>query len=418
MASEGIRKKENSLKVLLFGKRIEDKSIRGLRKEFGQKGTIDIVFLLLVMYFVVFGTIMIFSASYPMAESSGIELYIFNKNFGPYKYLIDQIKFLAIGIPIMLVASTVKTELVRRLSFLLFGVSILLLIIVLFLETDVKSADGDEYKRWINIGESFSFQPSDVAKFTLIAFLAALLETNQKRVETDWKSLLPLSGVIVLVASLILLEKHFSATFLVLLMGFAMMYLGGGKRWCFIFLIVVAIIGIVLLVVNMDVFPDYVQERLKGWLDRDYDPTGSRWQTNQSLYAIGSGGLFGLGLGNSKQKHLYLPEPHNDFIFSVICEELGYIRTVLLVIIPFALLILRGFQIALRTKSRYSSLLVMGIMVQVGIQTFFNIGVVTGMLPNTGISLPFFSAGGTALVMLLGEMGLVLSVSRRASINE
>lgn len=417
MGNVGIRKKENSLKVLLFGERVEDKSIRGLKKEFMQRGTIDIVFLMLVMYFVVFGTIMMFSASYPKAESINPIIDFSKKLYGPYSYLVDQLKFLVLGIPIMLVASTVKTEAIKRFSFLLFGISILLLIIVLFLDTTVLSADGDEYKRWIKIG-SFSFQPSDVAKFTLIAFLAALLETNQKRVETDWKSLLPLSGVIVLVAALIVLEKHFSATFLVLLMGFTMMYLGGGKRWCFILVIVAAIIGIVLLVVNMDVFPGYVQERLKGWLDRDYDPTGSRWQTNQSLYAIGSGGLFGLGLGNSKQKHLYLPEPQNDFIFSVICEELGYIRTVLFVIVPFALLVLRGFQIALRTKSRYASLLVMGIMVQVGIQTFFNIGVVTGMLPNTGISLPFFSYGGTALIMLLGEMGLVLSVSRRASINE
>lgn len=417
MGSGGIKKEENSLKVLLFGRRIEDKSLKGLQKEFRQRGTLDIVFLLLVMYFVVFGTIMMFSASYPKAEAANPEINFSEKLFGPYSYLVDQLKFLAIGIPIMLVASTVKTDAIRRFSFLLFGISILLLIIVLFLDTTVLSSDGDEYKRWIKIG-SFSFQPSDVAKFTLIAFLAALLETNQKRVETDWKALLPLTGVIVLVAALIVLEKHFSATFLVLLMGFAMMYLGGGKRWCFIAIIVAAVIFIVLLVVNMDVLPGYVQERLKGWLDRDYDPTGSRWQTNQSLYAIGSGGLFGLGLGNSKQKHLYLPEPQNDFIFSVICEELGYIRAVLFVIVPFALLVLRGFQIALRTKNRYASLLVMGIMVQVGIQTFFNIGVVTGMLPNTGISLPFFSHGGTALIMLLGEMGIVLSVSRRANMNE
>lgn len=416
MGSEG-KRKENSLKLLLLGPRVEDKSLRGLRKEFGQRGTIDVVFLVLVMYFVVFGTIMMFSASYPRAELENPVLDFSDGKFGAYTYLFDQLKFLALGIPALIVASMVKTDAIKRFSSLLFGISILLLIIVLFLKTDVKSADGDEYKRWIDLG-FITFQPSDIAKFTLVAFLAALLDTNRQRVETDWKALLPLTGIIVFVAALIVLEKHFSATFLILLMGFAMMYLGGGKRWCFILVIAVAIVGIVLLVVNMDVFPNYVQERLKGWLDRDYDPTGSRWQTNQSLYAIGSGGLFGVGLGNSKQKHLYLPEPHNDFIFSVICEELGFIRTVLFVIVPFALLILRGFQIAMRTKNRYASLLVMGIMVQVGIQTFFNIGVVTGMLPNTGISLPFFSYGGTALVMLLGEMGLVLSVSRRASVNE
>ncbi len=416
MGSEGIRK-ESSLKLLLFGPRVEDKSLKGLQKEFKQRGTIDVVFLILVMYFVVFGTIMMFSASYPRAELETPEINILKLEFGPYTYLVKQIFFLLIGIPAMLVASVVKTDAVKRFSFLLFGFSIVLLIIVLFFNTGVQSSDGDQYRRWIDLG-FMTLQPSDVAKFTLIAFLAALLDTNRQRVETDWKALLPLTGIIVFVAALIVLEKHFSATFLVLLMGFTMMYLGGGKKWCFILVIAVAVVGIVLLVVNMDVFPNYVQERLKGWLDRDYDPTGSRWQTNQSLYAIGSGGLFGVGLGNSKQKHLYLPEPHNDFIFSVICEELGFIRTVLFVIVPFALLILRGFQIAMRTKNRYASLLVMGIMVQVGIQTFFNIGVVTGMLPNTGISLPFFSFGGTALIMLLGEMGFVLSVSRRASVNE
>ncbi len=416
MGSEGIRK-ENSLKLLLFGPRVEDKSLKGLRKEFGQRGTIDVVFLILVMYFVVFGTIMMFSASYPRAEVESPEIIISKFQFGPYTYLAKQIIFLMIGIPAMLMASVIKTDTVKRFAFSLFGFSILLLIIVLFVHSDVQSADGDQYKRWIPLGP-FTLQPSDVAKLALIAFLAALLDTNRERVETDWKALLPLTGIIVFVAALIVLEKHFSATFLILLIGFTMMYLGGGKKWCFILVIAVAVVGIVLLVVNMDVFPNYVQERLKGWLDRDYDPTGSRWQTNQSLYAIGSGGLFGVGLGNSKQKHLYLPEPHNDFIFSVICEELGFIRTVLFVIVPFGILILRGFQIAMRTKNRYASLLVMGIMVQVGIQTFFNIGVVTGMLPNTGISLPFFSYGGTAIIMLLFEMGLVLSVSRRASINE
>ncbi len=410
MSSDGIRKKENPIKLMLLGPRIEDKSIKGLKREFKQRGTIDIVFLVLVMYFVVFGSIMIFSASYPRAELE-------DGKFGAYQYLVRQLFFLAVGIPIMFVASVFKTEGIRRYSLSIFLFSLLLLLIVLAFHSDVQNADGDTYKRWIDLG-LFSFQPSDVAKFALIAFLATLLVTNRKIVEQRVLPLWFMSGIIGLVALLIFLENHVSATLLILLIGFTMMFLGGGKKGFFIFFIAVAIIGIVVLIVNMDVFPNYVQERLKGWIDRDYDPTGSRWQTNQSLYAIGSGGLFGVGLGNSKQKHLYLPEPHNDFIFSVICEELGYIRAVLFVIIPFALLVLRGFQIAMRTKDRYSSLLVMGIMVQVGLQAFLNIGVVTGMLPNTGISLPFFSFGGTALIMLLGEMGLVLSVSRRTSMKE
>lgn len=390
----------SGLKVLFFGK----KTGRGI-KQFNQSGAVDIIFLILVMYMVVMGTIMMFSAGYVKAEN----------DFGdPYYFLKRQILYLAIGIPGMLVVSKIKLDFLKRYSLTIFTVSLILLVVVLFYHTDVQSAGGDQYKRWIPIGP-ITFQPSDFAKFALVVFLATLMDNNRKRLENDWKFLIPLMFVVVVVAALIIAENHFSATFLVFAIGVAMMYLGGGKQWVFVLGLSVAVLGIIFLIVNMDIFPDYVQARLKGWLDRDFDPLGHRWQTNQSLYAIGSGGLFGVGLGNSKQKHLYLPEPQNDFVFSVICEELGYIRTVFFVIIPFALLILRGFQIAMKLKNRYSALVVMGIMVQVGLQAFFNIGVVTGMLPNTGISLPFFSFGGTALILLLGEMGFVLSASRQTN---
>lgn len=388
----------STLKVLFFG----EKTGKGI-KQFNQRGAVDIIFLVLVMYMVVMGTIMMFSAGYVKAEN----------DFGdPYYFLKRQILYLAIGIPGMLVISKIKLDFLKRYSLTIFTVSLILLVVVLFYHTDVQSADGDQYKRWIPIGP-ITFQPSDFAKFALVVFLATLMDNNRKRLENDWKFLIPLMFVVVVVAALIIAENHFSATFLIFAIGVAMMYLGGGKQWVFVLGLSVAVLGIIFLIVNMDIFPDYVQARLKGWLDRDFEPLGRRWQTNQSLYAIGSGGLFGVGLGNSKQKHLYLPEPQNDFVFSVICEELGYIRTVLFVIIPFALLILRGFQIAMKLKNRYSALVVMGIMVQVGLQAFFNIGVVTGMLPNTGISLPFFSFGGTALILLLGEMGFVLSASRQ-----
>ncbi len=389
----------SSLKILFFGK----KTGKGL-KQFNQKGSIDIIFLILVMYMVVIGTIMMFSAGYVKAET----------DFGdPYYYLKRQILYLAIGIPGMLLCSKIKIDFLKRYSLTIFTVSLILLVVVLFYHTDVPSTNGEVYRRWIPVFKGITFQPSDLAKFSIIVFLATLIDNNRKRMENDWIFLIPLMFIVVVVSALIIAENHFSATFLVFAIGVTMMYLGGGKQWVFILGISVVIIGLMFLIVNMDIFPDHVQGRLKGWLDRDFEPLGRRWQTNQSLYAIGSGGLFGVGLGNSKQKHLYLPEPQNDFIFSVICEELGYIRTVLFVIVPFALLILRGFQIAMKLKNRYSALVVMGIMVQVGLQAFFNIGVVTGMLPNTGISLPFFSYGGTALILLLGEMGFVLSSSRQ-----
>ncbi len=390
--------KQNSLKVLFLG----EKTGKGL-KQFRQDGALDICFLILVMYLVVMGTIMMFSAGYVKAETD---------NGSPYYFLKRQILYLAIGIPLMLVASKIKLDFLKRYAFSLYSVGIILLIVVLFYHTDINSAEGDAYTRWIPLGP-ITLQPSDIAKFTLVVFLAALMDNNRKRMENDWKFMIPLMAATIVYAGLIIAENHFSATFLVLAIGIVMMYLGGGKQWVFILGIIVAVLGLTFLIINMDVFPEYVQSRLKGWLDRDYDPLGKRWQTNQSLYAIGSGGLFGVGLGNSKQKHLYLPEPHNDFIFSVICEELGYIRTVLFVIVPFALFILRGFQIAMKLKNHFASLVIMGIMVQVGLQAIFNIGVVTGMLPNTGISLPFFSYGGTALVILLTEMGFVLSASRQ-----
>lgn len=390
-------KKESSLKVLLFGSR-DDKKLR----EYKATGNMDIIFLILVMYLVVMGTIMMFSAGYVKAESESGD---------PLSFLKKQILFLAIGIPVMLFASRVKPELYKRYSVLIYLFAIFTLILVLFYHTDVQSAEGDDYTRWIPIGP-ITIQPSDIAKIALVIFMATLMESNREKLETKASYVFLLMVPVVIVAGLVVLEKHFSAMFLLIAMGVIMIYLGGGKQWVFVVGIIFGIAVIVFVIVNMDFLPEYVQSRLKGWLDKDYDPLGKRWQTNQSLYAIGSGGLFGLGLGKSKQKHLYLPEPHNDFIFSVICEELGFIRTVIFVIIPFALLVLRGFQIAMRIKNRYVSLVVMGIMVQIGLQTFFNIGVVTGMLPNTGISLPFFSYGGTALLMQLGEMGIVLAASR------
>ena len=204
---------------------------------------------------------------------------------------------------------------------------------------------------------------------------------------------------------------------LILKIGVVMLFLGEVKGKWFIAAGIVIVIGVVVLIANPDILKEYAGERIVAWLDKDYDPMGARWQTNNSLYAIGSGGFLGTGLGQSKQKHLYVSEPQNDFIFSIVCEELGFVGAVAIIIL-FALLIYRGIKIGLMAKDRFSALLCMGIAFQVGIQVALNIGVVTDFLPNTGISLPFFSAGGTSLIILLCEMGMILSVSRSARKKE
>ena len=210
---------------------------------------------------------------------------------------------------------------------------------------------------------------------------------------------------------MVYLENHLSGTLLILAIGVTMMFMGEFKKHWFIIIGVAAVVLIVFVVTNPEILEKYAGARITAWLDKSYDPKGARWQTNNSLYAIGSGGLFGAGLGNSKQKHLFVSEPQNDFIFSIVCEELGFVGASIIILL-FALLVWRGVVIGIHAKDRFGALTAIGIVFQVGMQTALNIGVVTDTLPNTGISLPFFSYGGTSLMMLLAEMGMVLSVSR------
>ena len=256
------------------------------------------------------------------------------------------------------------------------------------------------------------FQPSDVAKLGIIMTFAWLLEKYRHQIETKWWFALVLFGLLGFLCVLIYLEKHLSCTILVMLIGICMLYLGGvDNRW-FILGITAGIVLVAVVVLLRDKILDpYQAERIDSFIQKDYDDTDTRWQTNQSLFALGSGGFFGLGLGNSRQKYLYMPEPQNDFIFAIVGEELGFFRSVLIILL-FAALVFRGFVIASRAKSMFERLLVLGISLQVGLQTILNILVVTDLMPNTGISLPFFSYGGTALVMQLVEMGIVLAVSR------
>lgn len=383
---------------------------------FFASGSMDIPFFLLLITIVTIGLIMLFSASYTYS-------YYFRN--GSTEIFANQLVFALIGLVLMYIISRIRYEYFRLVAIIGFFVSVGLLVLVLLLPDSVKPG----FYRWIDLG-FITFQPSEIAKIGLILILAFLLERNYKGVTgkvpselilrmtngkiTIYKSFTSLifyGCIILLFAVLVLAENHVSGCILMLGIGVVMLFLGEVKGKWFIVAGVAIVIGVVVLIANPDILKEYAGERIVAWLDKDYDPMGARWQTNNSLYAIGSGGFLGTGLGQSKQKHLYVSEPQNDFIFAIVCEELGFVGAVAIIVL-FALLIYRGIKIGLMAKDRFSALLCMGIAFQVGIQVALNIGVVTDFLPNTGISLPFFSAGGTSLIILLCEMGMILSVSR------
>lgn len=379
-------------------------------RDYVARGGFDITFLALVMILLTVGIVMMFSASYVNAW------YDSATGNNPYFYFKKQLIFAVLGVAVMLAVSRVRFDVFRDFSCLAMLISILLLIYVLI---NPYIVDGkDDFKRWMELPLIGSFQPSEIAKLALIMFCAWSMDRRQKQIESKWWMMLPYAGVIAVVAGLVFLENHLSGTILMLGIGGVMTFLGGVKIQWFAVVGALAAVAFAFFIINPDKLAAYAGERIVVWLKllrnetlTSSERSGAAWQSLQSLYAIGSGGVFGLGFGNSRQKHLYLPEPQNDFVFAIVCEELGFIRAMIIIIL-FALLVCRGFVIALRARNRYASLLAMGICFHVGLQAALNIAVVTGTVPNTGISLPFFSSGGTALVMLLAEMGMVLSISR------
>ncbi len=387
-------------------------NVRKNIRDYVARGSFDITFLALVMILLTVGIVMMFSASYVNAW------YDSSKAVGndPYYYFKNQLFFAIIGIAIMLVVSRIRFDVFRDFSCFALLISLCLLVYVLINPYEIPGKE--QFKRWMELPLIGSFQPSEIAKLALIMFCAWSMEKKQKLVESKWWMMLPYTGVIAVVCALVYAENHLSGTILMFGIGMVMTFLGGVKVQWFVVGGALAAVAFMFFVLNPDKLAAYAGERIEVWLKllrndelTNAEKTGTAWQSLQSLYAIGSGGLFGLGFGNSRQKHLYLPEPQNDFVFAIVCEELGFIRTMIIVIL-FVLLVCRGFVIALRSRNRYASLLAMGICFHVGLQAALNIAVVTSTVPNTGISLPFFSSGGTALVMLLAEMGMVLSISR------
>lgn len=375
------------------------------------KGGFDIIFLLLVCVLLTIGVVMMFSASYISAKHSA------STEYNALFYLKKQAAFAIAGVVAMLFISKINYNVFRNLALLVFFISIFLLVIVLIAPAPVEGKE--QFKRWLEIPVvGVRFQPSEIAKFGLIIFLAWSIERHKKIMEKSSIMTFIYIAVVGGFALLVIAEDHLSGAILMLGIGVVVTFLGGLDKRLYIIGGAVAVAAIVIVILKPEILPkDYMTKRITSWLQKDYYDTDLRYQTNQSLFALGSGGLFGLGLGNSKQKYLYLPEPQNDFIFAVVGEELGFVGCVFIILL-FALLVWRGFAIALKARSVFGRLLVMGIVTQVGLQAILNILVVTDAMPNTGISLPFFSYGGTSLLMLLGEMGVVLSVSRNSRISK
>ncbi len=360
----------------------------------GEAGGIDPVFLILVLCLLTFGLIMVASASYVSA---------LHKYDDSYHYIKRQLIFAVVGVAAMLILPRFDYHFFRKfIPYLLVG-SVILLILVLIPGIGI---EGGGARRWLGFG-GFTFQPSEIAKLGIIATFASYMAANSKKMKDFKVGILYPAIVLGVVCLLVAVETHISGAILIFAVGAVMIFVGGANLKWFLgigFSGAAALAGFAWLT-------PYARTRIETMMNPEADPTGAGFQTMQSLYAIGSGGLLGLGLGQSRQKYLYIPEPQNDYIFSIVCEELGFIGA-MMVIVLFVLLIWRGFVIAYHAKDKFGSLLVVGIISRVAIQTILNIGVVTNSIPPTGISLPFFSYGGTALMMLLFEMGIVLAVSR------
>ncbi len=375
-------------------------------------GGFDIMFLILVCVLLTTGIIMMFSASYISAKYSA------KTNYDALYYFKRQAIFAVLGVAVMLFVSKINYNKFRSITPYLMILSVFLLLLVLVFPAHIEGKEN--IKRWLSVPfVGMTIQPSEIAKFGLIMFLAWSFERHQKLIEADrFRATLVYIGIVLAMALLVYMEDHLSGAILMAGIGLVICFLGGGDWRIYAVGILVVGLAVIIVVSAPEKFiKGYMAERINSWLIKDYEDIDARWQTNQSLFALGSGGFFGLGLGNSKQKYLYLPEPQNDFIFAIVGEELGFLGCTIIIII-FALLVWRGFAIALKSRSTFGRLLTMGIVTQIGLQVILNIMVVTDTLPNTGISLPFFSYGGSSLLMLLAEMGVVLSVSRTSRVNK
>ena len=365
------------------------------------RGGIDVWFFLIVLGLILYGVIMAYSAS---------SIYAAQYHDDSTYFIKKHLMYLAIAmvgtVPFVFMA---RPWFWKFFAICAYGGSVVLLLAVLVMGTVFGGAN-----RWIAIGP-ITIQPSEIAKMALIMFLALFMSKYQKEINTVQKfgghftyGVIGPVVIIGIICGLVMLEKHLSGLIILGILGIVVMYLGGTKlKWfAFIGIAGVSVVSGVLL------FSDYARKRIDTWINIDkVDPLGEAWQTLQGLYAIGSGGFFGRGLGNSQQKYGYVSQPQNDFIFTILCEELGMLGVIILMGLV-VLLLWRGYKIAAHAPDRFCALTVYGLTTKVALQTILNIAVVTNSMPNTGISLPFFSSGGTALALQIFEMGIILSISR------
>lgn len=374
------------------GRSLYAKENRRLRKP----GTgVDLPFLTILLLLLTVGLVMLYSASSAQSQyDTGYKI--------STRYLQKQAACAVIGLGAMVGMSRLPPKFWQKAAWPLYGVSIVLLLSVLLFGQSVNGA-----RRWINIA-GLQFQPSEIAKFTMILVFARLATRFGRDARKFRYGVLGFSGALLGILLPLALEKHLSAIMLMGLVAVVMMFVAGtDPKW----LLAGAGVGIAFAVVYIS-FMGYAGDRVTAWLHPEQDPGDTGYQILQSLYAIGSGGVLGRGLGKSRQKYLYLPFQYNDYIFAIICEELGLVGA-LLIMALFAALILRGYWIALRSRDRFSTVLCAGLTTLIAVQTVLNLGVVTNLLPSTGIALPFFSYGGTALAVNLGEMGVILGISRQ-----
>ena len=364
------------------------------RHRISMREGVDIPFLLLLLLLLAVGLGMLYSASY--AQSHYDTGYTQST-----RYLQKQGLCALIGLGAMVITSRIPPEFWLKWAWWLYGISIVFLLSVLLFGQSVNGA-----KRWINIG-GIQFQPSEIAKFTLIVLFAKLTKDFGNKSRKFGYGVLGFGAALLGILIPLALEKHLSAIMLMGMVAVVMMFVAGTHpKW------LLAGAGAAGLFVAVYVsLMGYAGDRITAWRHPEQDPSDTGYQILQSLYAIGSGGLFGLGLGKSRQKYLYLPFQYNDYIFAIVCEELGLFGAILIMVL-FAALILRGYWIALHGASRFQTVLASGLVSLIAVQVILNLGVVTNLLPSTGIALPFFSYGGTALAVNLAEMGIVLSISR------
>lgn len=386
---------------IVFSETITPKAPVEEKEKVIYRNGIDVRFLIYVIILLCFGAVMSYSASYVYAEQKYDD-----SSYFLVRYIIFAVASILMTIPFVIYA--------RPWFWKCFGTVAYIGSIFLLLLVPIIGRDGGGATRWLDL-KIITIQPSEIAKMAVVMMLAFYMSKYEKQITSTHKwgghfqyGVFYPGLIFGSICLLVALEKHISGLMIIGMIGIAVMFMGGTRtKWIFLIIGAIAAAGCLLILVS-----SYAQDRVNTWLHiEQVDPLGSAWQTLQGLYAIGSGGIFGVGLGNSRQKYGYVSQPQNDFVFTIICEELGFFGAAL-VIILFALLVIRGFKIAAKAPDKFTSLMVFGLVFKVALQVILNIAVVTNSMPNTGISLPFFSSGGTSLALQVFEMGIVLSVSR------